>query len=247
MKYNILKKLKRIKSFIIVISIIIFSTIYPNSVNAKENEIIRVGVPTNSEFLEKEDDIYTGYIYDYLREISIYTGWEYEFIEDDMDNLLEDLRIGNIDILSGINKDEKNMGIYDFPKYDIGCTYTTLSVLNNNNFYSSKYIILDEINIGYLEDDNKNKNNFIEFCKENYVNDINKINLISYSDELGSEILIEKIKSGEVNAILSDDLPKDSLGKVIAKFCGDPYYLATTKGNFEIIKGLNKAIYKIKK
>lgn len=246
MKCSILKNLKRIKSFIIVILIIIFSTIYPNSVNAKENEIIRVGVPTNGEFLEKEDDIYTGYLYDYLREISIYTGWEYEFIEDDMDNLLEDLRIGNIDILSGINKDEKNMEIYDFPKYDIGCTYTTLSVLNNNDFYSSKYIILDEINIGYLEDDNKNKNNFIEFCKENDVNDINKINLISYSDELGREILIEKIKSGEVDAILSDDLPKDSLGKVIAKFCGDSYYLATTKGNIEIIKGLNKAIYKIK-
>ena len=50
----------------------------------------------------------------------------------------------------------------------------------------------------------------------------------------------------KVDAIIGGDLTVDSNENVIAKFGGKPHYFATTKGNSEVIEGLNRAIYKIK-
>ena len=82
--------------------VIMCTIIYPKTVSAEENKIIRVGFPNVSGFTEKKDGGYTGYAYEYLREISIYTGWKYEFVEKNIEELLEDLQNGEIDILAGM-------------------------------------------------------------------------------------------------------------------------------------------------
>lgn len=156
---------------------------------------------------------------------------------------MEDLRNGEIDILAGMLKNEATMQIYDFPKYDSGMTYTTLAVLDNNSFDESKYIILDGMKVGYLEKNVNGPNDFKDFCEENMINDID---LISYSGGNGRPFLLEKMKDGEVDAIIGGDLTVDSNENVIAKFGGKPHYFATTKGNSEVIERLNRAIYKIK-
>lgn len=240
MKYS---KLKAIRNFIIMVIIILSTVNYSKIVSAEEVKKIKVGFPTVSGFTEKKDGLYTGYAYEYLREISIYTNWEYEFVEKDLGELLEDLKNGDIDILAGMIKGEATMELYDFPEYDSGQTYTTLSVLNDDNFDESKVIILDGLNIGYFEKAKGSLNNFLEFCEENKVKDIN---MIPYSSTGGRKALVEKMKSGEVDAIIGGDLTLDSEEHIVAKFGGQPHYFATTKGNSEVIEGLNKAIYKIK-
>ncbi|MDU5111393.1 MAG: GGDEF domain-containing protein [Clostridium sp.] len=235
--------LRKSKTFIVMLIVIMCTIIYPKSVSAEENKIIRVGFPSVSGFTEKKDGVYTGYAYEYLREISIYTGWQYEFVEKNLEELLEDLRNGEIDILAGMIKNEATIQIYDFPKYDSGKTYTTLAVLDNNSFDESKYIILDGMKVGYLEKNVNGPNDFKEFCEENKIKDID---LISYSGGNGRPFLLEKMKDGEVDAIIGGDLTVDSNENVIAKFGEKPHYFATTKGNSEVIEGLNRAIYKIK-
>ncbi|MBS5937438.1 GGDEF domain-containing protein [Clostridium sp.] len=243
MRHGTLITLRKSKTFIVMLIVIMCTIIYPKSVRAEESKIIRVGFPSVSGFTEKKDGGYTGYAYEYLREISIYTGWQYEFVEKNLEELLEDLRNGEIDILAGMLKNEATMQIYDFPKYDSGMTYTTLAVLDNNSFDESKYIILDGMKVGYLEKNVNGPNVFKEFCEENKIKDID---LISYSGGNGRPFLLEKMKDGEVDAIIGGDLTVDSNENVIAKFGGKPHYFATTKGNSEVIEGLNRAIYKIK-
>lgn len=243
MKFNKFKVLKIIKNCIIILLVIICSSAYTKSVSAEENKVVRVGFPIIRGFTEKKGGIYTGYVYDYLREISIYTGWEYEFVEKSLNELLNDLRDGNIDILSGMIKNEATMEIFDFPKYESGKTYTTLAVLDNSVFDKSKYVILDGINVGYIEKAENGLNNFFNFCEENQIKDIN---LIQYPNEGGRELLLEKMKAGEIDAIIGSDLTTGSDEEVIAKFGGNPHYFATTKGNSEVIKGLDSAIYRIK-
>lgn len=239
-----MKALKRIKMFILLLVVIICSCFYTKVIRAEENKIIRVGFPTVSGFTEKKDGVYTGYAYEYLREIAIYTGWEYEFVEKSLSDLMDDLKDGKIDILAGMLKTEQTMEIYDFPKYDSGNTYTTLSVLSDNNIFNkSKYILLDGITVGCFETAKTSINKFLDFCKENSIKDVN---IITYPYTGDREILLQKIREGEVDAILGGDLLLDAEEEVITKFGGTPQYFATTKGNSEIVEGLNSAIYKIK-
>lgn len=239
-----MKALKRIKMFILLLVVIICSCFYTKVIRAEENKIIRVGFPTVSGFTEKKDGVYTGYAYEYLREIAIYTGWEYEFVEKSLSDLMDDLKDGKIDILAGMLKNDNTMEIYDYPEYNSGNTYTTLSVLSDSNIFDeSKYILLDGITVGCFETAKKSINEFLNFCDEN---NIKNVNIVTYPYENNRKDLVDKMKSGEVDAILGGDLVLGSEEKVIAKFGGNPQYFATTKGNTEIINGLNSAIYKIK-
>ena len=208
---------------------------------AKESNIIKVGYPIVSGFTEKNDGIYSGYAYDYLREIAIYTGWEYEFVEMDLATAMAALRNGEIDIAAGMLKNEQTMELFDFPKYGAGHTYTTLATLKDNEkFNGTGYIVLDHINIGYFETAKASLDNFMDFFKANNFEDIS---LTAYPNQKG--LLTEKLKSKEVDAILTGDLLIDQDLKVLARFGPNPYYFATTKGNTDIIKGLNHALSKI--
>ena len=74
-------KLNKIKTYILFVLLsFICIVVYIKPIEAKEHKVIRVGYTSNKGFIEKQGDSYTGYLYDYLREISIYTNWEYEFI-----------------------------------------------------------------------------------------------------------------------------------------------------------------------
>ena len=155
---------------------------------------------------------------------------------------LEALKNGEIDIVAGMFKNDATMEIYDFPDYDMGPTYSTLSTLKDNKDISrSNYKTLDEIKVGYFEKSKATLEKFTEFC-EKY--DINNVKLIPYSSE-EVKSLTEKLKSKEVDAILTGDLLIESEEKVVAKFGTRDYYFATTKGNKKVVEGLNKAIYNI--
>lgn len=244
MNYNIVQKLKTLNKNILILVMIIIcfitQTIY---IKAEENKVIKVGYPIVEGFTELEDGTYSGYAYEYLREIAKYTGWEYEFVEMDLNEAMYALKDGNIDLLAGMMKNDQSIELYDFPEYDIGSTYTTLSTLKDNkNISQSNYETLEGIKVGYFETSKVRLQNFIDFYERN---NINNIELVPYPYEEGSS-LIDKLKAKEVDAIIGGDLLVNEEEKVIAKFGAIPYYLATTKGNEEIISGLNSAISKIK-
>lgn len=245
MNYNTMKNIfKKFNKVILVLVIInICLNIQSNYINAETNNKIKVGYSTVSGFTEVENDVYSGFGFEYLREIAKYTGWEYEFIEMGLNDMINKLKDGEIDIAGAMLKNEQSMELYDFPEYTSGSTYTTLVTLKENNSIDiSNSETLEGIKVGYFEKANIRLENFKNFCK---ANGFNNIELISYSYESGNE-LEEALKNKEVDAIITGDLLIDNEKKVIAKFGETPYYFATTKGNTEIVLGLNKAISKIK-
>ena len=242
-EHNIVKKIKRFNKNILIFFIVTICFINQTKfISAEEDNVIKVGYPIVNGFTEIKNGVYSGYAYEYLSEIAKYTGWEYEFVEMSLPDSLEALKDGEIDIVAGMFKNDATMEIYDFPDYDMGYTYATLSTLRDDkNINKSNYEILDGIKVGYFEKSKEILENFSEFCKKN---DIDNVELIPYSSE---EVvsLSEKLKSKEVDAILTGDLSIDSEDKVVARFGAKQYYFATTKGNTKIIEELNSAISNI--
>lgn len=234
---------RTINSVIITLCIVIITiSMYKISAKAEEQNLIRVGFPQVEGFTEKIEGKYSGYAYEYLREISIYTGWKYEFIEKDLNELKEDLKNGDIDILPGVLKKPENILIYDFPKYSSGYTYTTLvSPKYYDSFLPSTSAILDGIKVGYLKDETESIDDFESFCVHNNIKDAESI---EYDLKGGYTELLNKVHTGEVHAVLGRDLLEGN-NDVIAKFGGIQHYFATTKGKKDIIDKLNYSIYQI--
>lgn len=234
------KVMKNILIKLIIIISFFTQTIY---IKAEESNVIKVGYPIVEGFTEINDGVYSGYAYEYLCEIAKYTGWEYEFIEMSLNDAINALKDGEVDLVPGMIKNEQTMEIYDFPEYDIGSTYTTLSALKDNQEISqSDYETLNGIRVGYYETSKVRLENFKKFYESN---NIENIELVPYPYEEGVS-LVDKLKSKEVDAIIDGDLLLNNEEKVIAKFGAIPYYLATTKGNIKIVSDLNNAIFKIK-
>ena len=237
-KPNIIKS----SMMLILVMILIAACIQPKHISATENTVVKVGYPTVNGFTEVEDGIYSGYAYEYLTEIAKYTGWEYEFIEMNLNDMIYKLRDGEIDLAAGMYRNDQTLELYDIPEENAGYTYTTLSVLRDNHSISgSNYETFNGIKVGYFENDKKKLSNFIKFCEDNGIEDVE---LIPYPLD-SKTILLEALKSKEVDGIITGDLLINEEEKVVAKFGATPYYFATTKGNNEIYTGLNKALAKI--
>lgn len=243
MNRHIPKNIK-INKFIFVFTIFsICFLLQTTGIKAEEKNVIKVGYPTVNGFTEIKDGVYSGYAYEYLREIAKYTGWEYEFIEMNLNDALSELRNGNIDIVAGMIKNDQTIELYDFPEYNAGYTYTTLLKLKDNkNISQSNFSTLNGIKVGYFDTYKIKLNNFIQFCNYSGINDIS---LIEYPHKTGKE-LSEALEAKEVDAIIGGDLLLDSNQIVVAKFGSIPQYFATTKGKTEITQKLNDAIFKIK-
>lgn len=160
-----------------------------------------------------------------------------------LNDMMIKLKDGEIDLGAGMLKNEQSEELYSFPEENAGYSYTTLSVLKDNKLISgSNYETFNGIKVGYYETGKVRLNNFIKFY-EGY--DIKNIELVPYPYD-SEKTLVDALKAKEVDAIISGDLLMQEEQKVVAKFGAIPYYFATTKGNKEITKELNKALYKIK-
>ena len=241
--YRSFNMIKKNKVVLLLIMILIGICIRPEHINATETNIVRVGYPIVSGFTEIEDGEYTGYAYEYLLEIAKYTGWEYEFVEMDLGTMLEALRDGEIDLAAGMLKSELTEEIYDFPEENAGYTYVTLATLKDNKTISgSNYETLNGIKVGYYERAQTGMKKFLDFCENN---EIKNVELTAYAHD-GEKGLLDALKSQEVDVIIEGDLLLENEEKIVAKFGSTPYYFATTKGNKDILAGLNKALSKIK-
>lgn len=235
--FNLMKKYKK---FILVFSVVIMClNLYIKDVEAIENKVIKVGYPIVEGFTELNDGVYSGYAFEYLMEISKYTGWQYEFIEMGLNESLNKLKSGEIDIVAGMIKNEKTTEIFDFPESNSGYTYSILATLKSNTHISiTDYNTLNGIKIGYFDRSVSKVDKLNDFFENNNIKDTT---FISYPSS-DSNALINALNNKEIDAIITGDLLLNNGLKVLTKYDSYPYYFSTTKGNTEIIEGLDKAI-----
>ena len=220
---NILKNL-----IICFVTILLYCYVFIQPVSA---DTIKVGFPDIKGFSQIIDGKYSGYVYEYLMEISKYTGWKYEFIDVDLREMTSMLKSGKIDMAGGVLKNDKTEKVFNFPEYDSGSSYTTILVLKENTTISeTNYNTLSGISIGALKN-SASIERFKEFCEKNGIKDTKIIEYEGDSDE----VLHEALRNKEIDAVLERDLLVSEGERVAARFSSTPYYFATTKNNSEII------------
>lgn len=234
------------KCFLVCI-FFLFTLLMTGNVQAESKKVVRVGFPIQRGLTEKNNkEEYTGYTVDYLSEIEKYTGWDYEFVEvegtlnEQLSILLEMLQNGEIDLLGSMRYSEQLDEIYDYPVEDYGMAYTTLAVRKEDaRWLPDHFQNWNGIKVGIYPGLEKREQELKKFATLNGFS-YECVKMDSYAQ------LMEAVYNGKIDATLQVDISMDQKLKSIAKFSPVPYYFATTKGNQNIIRELNRALSNIK-
>ena len=236
-----------IRKYIMVLAAIFCLILTCSSVSyAEEAEsVIRVGFPMQPGLTMKDENgNYTGYTYDYLKEIGQYTGWTYEFVEpqdsgtidEQLIQMMDMLEQGELDLIGAMNNNNQTSSVYDFPSENYGNAYSVIAVRDDDDRID-EYNLSDfkGLRIALLKQADYHNEKFYQYAK------LNGIRYEIVWCERGGE-QEEKIYSGKADAMLSVDLSLPQGFRPVAKFSPIPFYFATTKGNTQIINELNRAI-----
>ena len=236
-----------IRKYIMVLAAIFCLMLTCSSVSyAEEAEsVIRVGFPMQPGLTMKDENgNYTGYTYDYLKEIGQYTGWTYEFVEpqdsgtidEQLIQMMDMLEQGELDLIGAMNNNNQTSSVYDFPSENYGNAYSVFAVRDDDDRID-EYNLSDfkGLRIALLKQADYHNEKFYQYAK------LNGIRYEIVWCERGGE-QEEKIYSGKADAMLSVDLSLPQGFRPVAKFSPIPFYFATTKGNTQIINELNRAI-----
>ncbi len=180
----------------------------------------------------------SGYGYDYLQEIANYTGWSYEYVGGTLNTCIQNLKNGNIDLLSNVQYSDELAEVFDYSSQSIGTSYGTLSVRSDNTTYALEdYDSFNGMNVGILSGDYHNAQ-FSAFCQEHNL----KISTVLFFD---AGVMEKALQAGKVDGVVKSNFLKKENEKIIAQFNTRPFYFVVKKGNTELLQQLNKAISEI--
>lgn len=215
--------------------------------SGRDSRVVRVAFPHQVGLTEvDENGRYTGYTYEYLMEIAQYTGWEYEFvtpksknIDEGLNEMLELLESGELDIIGGIRKTPATEKLYDLSAYHYGTSSVTLSALQTNteispaNYYSRK-----GLRIAVLEGATQQNALLEQFCSINHFSPT-----LVYANNEAEQLAL--MHDGNVDLMLGRDISPIAGMRTIAKFSPEPFFFAVTKNNPEMLGQLNYALLSI--
>ena len=197
---------------------------------------IRVAYREDADFINKSSSgVYKGYGVEYLNKISQYTGWKYEYINESWEDQLEDLKCGKVDLICNAQKTEDREKDYDFSCMPIGTEKTVLYTSEDNeDIYFQDYEHMNGKTVGLLRDSYQNEE-FEQRQSEKKFRCLEKY----YESEQGQ---IEALEQKKVDMILMGSISKHDSLKIVDKFGAAPMYIMTTKGNTEVMSGVNNAL-----
>lgn len=214
--------------------------------NFASKTVVRVGIQDISPMLYYDKDSkVAGYDYDYLMEIAKYTGWKYEFvpyIEGSADKrMMADLKAGKLDIACSGTKAAFSSNDFAFTEFSEGVIYTTINVLDEEDRFSS--FDISTLNNGCKIGTVNTNTPSIQGLKA-YL-DANGLHPEVVEGYASSAALLEAMKAGEVDAMLSKDVIDVPGTNILIRFSPQEFYFVTGKGNDDIIRGLNTAMLNI--
>lgn len=187
----------------------------------------------------EEDGSFSGYSYDYLQAIAQYTGWEYEYVTaTSFYECLDMLKNGEIDIMGVLQKTPQREEIYDYPNFPSGLSTSLLVTHRDDEKYAYEdFEAFDGMTVGIQKGFARNEG-LLEYCRRNNFT----VQTVTYDT---NSQLTEAIFKGEVDAGLISSNQNAPDFRIIARFDPASVYYATTKGNKEILNGLNYALERI--
>lgn len=233
--------MKNMKKIFIAIITVIFSVSFFSSVcvtassyQVTDRKTVRVGYLENyATIIEPSRKGKMGYGYDFLAEVAKYTNWEYEFVSCEWDKGLEMLKQGEIDIFGPLQKTTERMAAFDFPNREMGYESATLCALKDKGIFYNDFQSFNDMTVA-VDKDSFFLSLIAPFANENDI-DLKLVHTPTADYESG-------IKSKAFDLVLSGSLMPINGTCVVARIGSFPWYYATTKGNSEILDGLNYAL-----
>jgi diguanylate cyclase (GGDEF)-like protein len=211
----------------------------PAFVCAEEKEKVRVGF-YNSEQYHALDSLgrHTGYHFEYLGRIADCTGWEYEFVEGTLDECLEMMERGEIDLLGGVERTPERETFMTFSGVPTFCAANCLLQPAQSNQYNyGDYKAYEGMRIGLV--------------RSSALND----SLKRYSEEKGfhylafyydtSEEMRRALKNGEIDCICMGSNRNLSDYTVLDYFGYSRRYYAVRRDRPDLAEQLDNALEQI--
>lgn len=183
-----------------------------------------------------------GYSYAYLQKIAEYTGWKIEYIpydsgdmNTDVQNALDDLKSGEVDLMGPILKTDQTAQILAFPDNSYGTVYTTLCALESSNIREDNAAGQNPLRVGLWQQATTRSQEVIAYLDAEHFD-----YEISYYQS--QEEQYDALKRGEVDVISSVSLSPVAGTRIVEKFAPRPYYFASSLENKELIRQLDEAI-----
>lgn len=189
--------------------------------------------------IDEETGAKSGYGYDILQQIAGYAGFSYEYdgYDKSWSEAQQDLKDGNIDILTSAQMTPERLTWADFSKYSIGTSAAILTVKSGNtNYLVGDYSNWDGMRVGVIENNSRN-DDLKDFA--------NGEDGFTYTEVLytDTDTMINDLQSGDnIDAILTSNLRRTNNETVIKQFESSPFYIMVQKGATELLEQINYAI-----
>ena len=180
----------------------------------------------------------SGYGYDVLQLMARYEEFEYEYIgyEATFDEMLSMLEQGEIDLLTCVVKFPERQEKLEFSEISLGHTSTNLTIREGDeHFVVGDHATYDGMTVGLLHNSYRNYG-FEEHARAEGV-EFKPV----YFDHTDSMVIA--LQDKKIDAIVTSSLR--AIGEnehLIERFNETPFYIASTKGNTELMKKVNRAL-----
>ena len=211
------------------------------SAQVEEPRPIRVAF-SQMEGLSETDQYgrHKGLIVDYLDQIAKYTGWEYEYIPVENDDIISNFLEGQYDLMGGTFYSSGFEEYFAYPDYNTGRSRAVLLCRwDDDRLLGYDLATLNGKTIGVYDRAGDKIRHLKEFLASNDLEC--RLKYYTYED-MQDGSLYEKLRSGEVDMLLGNDLETGGEFRMVASFQAQPYYIVTTVGNTEILEELNTAL-----
>ena len=225
--------LRKISCLLIALSfVMLYIPVYAES----EPEIIRVGYVANgSIFTFDEEGNVKGYETVLLDEIAKQNNWQYEYVGGTLDQIMDMLDKGQVDLLCHVKKNADREQKYLFSDFVAGIETGALCCrAEDDRFFYNDFSSFEGMRVAML--------------KGNYFN----TKLAEYAEKSGFSYIpceydsytecYDALKKGAADGIVIGSLVVDPDCRILSCFCSEPFYFITGKQNEEFMRRLDSTV-----
>ena len=230
--------------FIILIVCLGIMPLFSRNVSGDSKKTVKIGYYFSHNFQEgvADDEVKSGYSYEYLQKLASYTGWRYEYVYGDWEELFQQLVSGEIDMMAGVAYSEERTELISYPDQEmLNETFYIYKDVDDQSIQCGNYKSYKGKNIGVLKNDQRMSAMLKAWKQENHV-DIN----IRYYDDI--ESCAAAFNKKEIEGFVSADNVVSSYTNIVPveKIGKQPYYLCVAKKRTDILNELNMAMSIVK-
>ncbi|MBQ1398684.1 MAG: transporter substrate-binding domain-containing protein, partial [Clostridia bacterium] len=232
---------KRLTAFMLSFAMLALLTLPLTAYAAKDRgKVVRVGwyeSPFNTTDASGQRD---GYAYVYQQKIAAYTGWTYEYVEGSWPDLLQMLIDGKIDLMSDVSYTEERAELMQFSSLQMGAEEYYLYIApGNNDITLNDYSTFNGKKVG-VNANSYQKGLYEEWAATHEL----ETEIVELTG--GEEDLLQKLTSGEIDALVTLDVYGDPNRAIpLCKIGSSDFYFAVRNDRGDLLSELDSAMNRI--